>query len=133
MGRKRAGFTKEEIGFVRSYIEKKLVAKDWPSHETHRKALADYIRRPTAGRYANDDLARWCNKWLDPTQWHKLRNTMASWRFRQKTTDLPKRVNLSPKAWKIISTLAEIENKSVSSFITNRLEAEYKRHSIVNN
>ena len=67
----------------------------------------------------------------DSTQWHTLKKSMASWRFRQKATEQPKRVQLSPEAWRIISTLAEIDKKSISAFIIDRFEDEYKRNSIV--
>ncbi len=126
MGRKKKGFKKEEVGFVRGYIEKKLTTKNWPSYETHQAALTDYKQRPTVGRYAHDEVTRWCNQWLSDTQWQRLKNTMNSWRYRQKSTELPKRIQLSHDAWKVISTLAEMEKKTISTFIVDRLEAEYR-------
>ena len=131
MGRKRTGFKKEEVGFVRSYIEKKLITKNWPSHITQQEALADYKQRPIVGRYAHDELTRWCNKWLNDTQCQQLKNTMNSWRYRQQATGTPKRIQLSPDAWKIISTLAEMEKKTISSFVIDRFEAEY--HAQIDN
>ena len=75
MGRKKKGFKKEEVGFVRSYIEKNLTTKNWPSHETQQAALTDYNQRPTVGRYAHDEVTRWCNQWLSDMQWQRLKNT----------------------------------------------------------
>ena len=124
--RNRLILKKEEVGFVRSYLEKKLYTKDWPSHETQKEALADYEQRPIVGKFAHDELARWCRKWLNDAQCLQLRNTMNSWRHRQRTIDLPKRIHLSHDAWKMISTLAEMEKKSISSFIIDRFAAEYQ-------
>lgn len=125
MGRKKIGFKKEEISFVRSYIEKKLITKNWPSHDTQQEALTDYKQRPIVGRYAHDELTRWCKKWLNDTQWQQLKNTMNSWRYRQNATEPPKKIQLSPDAWKIISSLAQMEKKTISSLIIDRFKAEY--------
>jgi|GEM_PF-6007759 len=126
MGRKRTAFKKEQVGFVRSYIEKKLITRNWPSYETRQAALDDFRQRPIVGRYAHDELTRWCYRWLSDMQWHCLKNTMNSWRHRQKVTENPKRIQLSPDAWQIVSTLAEMEKKNISSFIVDRLEVEYR-------
>lgn len=126
MGRKRTVFKKEQVGFVRNYIEKKLISRNWPSGETRQAALNDFRQRPTVGRYAHDELTRWCYQWLNDTQWQCLKNTMNSWLYRQTVPVHPKRVQLSPDAWQIISTLAEMEKKTISSFIVERLEVEYR-------
>lgn len=128
MGKKRTRLTtKEEIGFVRSYIEKKISSRNWPSEETQSEALADFKKRPICGRYAHDELIWWCNQWLSDAQWRQFKNTLNSWRFRQKTQEPPKRIQLTSPAWKIISTLAQMENKTISSFIVDKLGAEYKQ------
>lgn len=106
-----------------SYLQRKL-AND--HHWLDSEACRDY---QTQQRDLHT-LNAWCQRWLDEHQWKNLKSAIRAARKRRRdmTGDrMPaKHVTLSWQAWRIVSELAKRDEVTLSQFIEQRHQGEWR-------
>lgn len=104
-----------DFPLARAYVERKL--RRQPHWFNHRQAESEWYR----ARHDRLTFQRWCERWLDGSQWRLLHNAVRSARQRRRdgAGSHPRWVTvaLSRSAWQLISTLADQDGLTVSEWL----------------
>ena len=125
---RRKGFAKNEICWVRGYIERKFgMDPTWPK-ETQRQASKVAFEMINSGHTEGREIFLWCRTWLSRVQWSSLKSTLRAWRhYQTKTGNQKKRITIDHEAWLYLTTLAKSDGLTISRFLVDRLGEEYKK------
>jgi len=113
-----------DFPLVRDYIQRKLTQRPgW---------LNQWQGEQSWGAAKNDrhHLQQWCQQWVDEGQWRLLQQAIRSTHKRRQAARQrdPKRVTvtLSGTAWRIVSSLAEKDELSLSDWLIARHRFEWR-------
>jgi macrodomain Ter protein organizer (MatP/YcbG family) len=121
MTRPNYAITETDLTAAAHYIDSKLRGPYWPSDDT--KARLSAARSFKNARRDPVTLTKWVEKHLDASQMGQLKGAIRQARKRvaDLSRDKPKSVNLSHKAWLILSDLAKADGVTLSQVIEARL------------
>jgi macrodomain Ter protein organizer (MatP/YcbG family) len=106
-----------------NFIDDQIASKSyWLTVDDTQRLSAE--REYRDAKHDSITLNKWCQKWLNETQWVQLKNVISIERNRiesQKHKSPLKVISITHTAWQILSELAKHDDITISEVIINRL------------